>query len=294
VFFGLAKEKNVPVVIVNVYSSCFLQVKRKMWADLLEIRQREPCNSWCVLGDFNAVRNERERRGISRSRGNNREMQGFNNFIDSMEMVYLPCIGRKHTWYRPNGKAKSRLDRFLITFDWLQHWPGCKQYVIDRQISDHCSLVLKSNVADWGPKPFRFLDIWQEDKEFEIFVKSKWDYLVQGNEILVLKEKLKMLKSDLKGWNKEVFGHTDKIKLDIMKKIQELDTRDDVEGLDENKIMERRDILSQLQVINVRNESLLQQNPGALWIKQGDSNSKFFHTSIKWRRMRNEIKGVHC
>jgi len=210
-----------------------------------------------------------------------------------MEMVDLSCIGTKFTWYRPNGKAKSRLDRFLTTFDWLQHWPGSKQYVLDRQISDHCALVLKSNVVDWGPKPFRFLDIWQEEKEFEIFVKSKWEnYLVQGNEILVLKEKLKMLKSDLKGWNKDVFGHTDKIKLDIVKKIQELDMRDDEDGLDENMIMVRRDLLSQLQVINTRNESLLQQKSIALWIKQGDSNSTFFHASIKWRRMRNEIKGV--
>jgi len=104
----------------------------------------------------------------------------------------------ENTWYRPNGKAKSRLDRFLISFEWLQQWPGSKQYVLDRQISDHCALVLKSNVVDWGPKPFRFLDIWQEDKEFENFIKSKWEsYLVQGNEIIVLKEKLKMLKSDL-------------------------------------------------------------------------------------------------
>jgi len=110
----------------------------------------------------------------------------------------------------------------------------------------------------------------------------------------VLKEKLKMLKSDLKGWNKDVFGNTDKIKLDILRRIQELDMRDDVVSLEENKIRERRELLSQLQVINERNESLLQQKSRALWIKQGDSNSKFFHASTKWRRMRNEIKGVYC
>ena len=67
-------------------------------------------------------------------------------------------------------------------------------------------MVLKSKVTDWGPKPFRFLDIWQEDKEFGSFVKSKWEsYLVQGDKFQVLKEKLKMLKSDLKGWNIEVW-----------------------------------------------------------------------------------------
>ena len=96
-----------------------------------------------------------------------------------------------------------------------------------------------------------------------------------------------MLKSGLKGWNKEVFGHVDKIKLDILRNIRELDMRDDADGLDENKIRERRKLLSQLQEINERNESLLQQKSRALWIKQGDSNSKFFHASIKWRRICN-------
>jgi len=90
-----------------------------------------------------------------------------------------------------------------------------------------------------GTKTIQFLDIWQEDKEFDNFVKTKWEgYFVQGNEIKVLKEKLKMLKSDLKGWNKDNFGYTDKIKLDIMNKIQEFEMRDDVDNLDENKIRE--------------------------------------------------------
>jgi len=244
-----------------------------MWEELKGIRQRESCNSWCILGYFNSIRNEGERRGISQARGNKREMQGFNNFIDSMEMVDIPCIGRKYTWYRPNGKAKSRLDRILTTFEWLQHWPGSKQYVLNRQVSDHCALVLKSNITDWGPKPFRFLDIWQEHKEFDNFVKDKWgSYLVQGNKILVLKEKLKMLKSDLKGWNKVVFGYTDKIKADIMNKIQELDIRDDEDELDENKIRERRELLSQLQDINMRNESLLQQKSKALLMEEGQAH----------------------
>ena len=53
-----------------------------------------------------------------------------------------------------------------------------------------------------------------------------------------------MLKSDLKGWNKDVFGYIDKLKMDILNKIQELDKRDDEDELDENKIRERRELLS--------------------------------------------------
>ncbi|KAK8472198.1 hypothetical protein PHAVU_002G142300, partial [Phaseolus vulgaris] len=111
----------------------------------------------------------------SRSSGDTgeRECSGWANqakVASGKNLVDIPYIGRKYTWYRPNGKAKSRLDRYLVSFEWLQHWSGSKQYITERQISDHCALVLKSNVADWGPKPFRFLDIWQENKEFEDFV----------------------------------------------------------------------------------------------------------------------------
>jgi len=47
------------------------------------------------FGGFQLIRNERECRGINSSNGNGnkRELQGFNNFIDNMELVDIPCIG---------------------------------------------------------------------------------------------------------------------------------------------------------------------------------------------------------
>jgi len=31
-------------------------------------------------------------------------------------------LGRKFTWYHPNGRAMSRLDRMLISEEWVQQW----------------------------------------------------------------------------------------------------------------------------------------------------------------------------
>jgi len=28
------------------------------------------------------------------------------------------------------------------------------------------------------------------------------------------------------------------------------------------------------------------------WLKHGDFNSKFVHSAIRWRRLKNEVKGV--
>jgi len=35
-------------------------------------------------------------------------------------------IGRKFTWYKPNESVKSRIDRVLVSKEWLEHWPNNK------------------------------------------------------------------------------------------------------------------------------------------------------------------------
>jgi len=49
-----------------------------------------------------------------------------------------------------------------------------KQYVLRREVSDHCALVVNSVEKDWGPKPFRSIDAWFLEKVFNKMVKDKW------------------------------------------------------------------------------------------------------------------------
>jgi len=77
-----------------------------------------------------------------------REVEGFNNFIETTDLLDVLLIGGKYTWYRDNGMAKSRIDRVLISPEWLEYWPDSKQYIKGRQVSDHCALLLKSVTMD--------------------------------------------------------------------------------------------------------------------------------------------------
>lgn len=113
---------------------------------------------WCVTGDFNSIRTTEERVSLDRSNMLRGEMNQFNEFISQMEVVDIPLIGRAYTWYKPNGRVKSRLDRFLVSRDWLLQWPGSIQITLKRSISNHCPVKLQSSLVDWGPKPFRSLD----------------------------------------------------------------------------------------------------------------------------------------
>ncbi|XP_057452691.1 uncharacterized protein LOC130744534 [Lotus japonicus] len=158
---------------INVYAPCSSEEKRQLWGELVNCRRRSAADCWCVLGYFNSVRDPNERKGITNDTSvSRRDTEFFNDFIHSMELVDVPMTGRRFTWFRPNGSAMSRLDRCLISLEWLALWPHSVQHILDRDISDHCPVVLKHLNQEWGPKPFRVLNCWHSDIRFRKFVEE--------------------------------------------------------------------------------------------------------------------------
>ncbi|XP_057418079.1 uncharacterized protein LOC130712263 [Lotus japonicus] len=152
---------------INVYAPCSSEEKRQLWGELVNCRRRSAADCWCVLGDFNFVRDPNERKGITNDTSDSRrDTEFFNDFIHSMGLVDVPMTRRRFTWFRPNGSAMSRLDRCLISLEWLALWPYSVQHILDRDISDHCPVVLKHLNQEWGPKPFRVLNCWHSDIRF--------------------------------------------------------------------------------------------------------------------------------
>lgn len=111
--------------------------------------------NWCITGDFNAIRNRGEKKG---KHFDETAMREFNNFIFEAGLEDLPMVGRRYTWYKADGTAMSRLDRFLVSPEFLINFPDVVQKGLMRDLSDHCPIVLKKCYKDWGPKPFRSLD----------------------------------------------------------------------------------------------------------------------------------------
>ncbi|MCI02447.1 reverse transcriptase [Trifolium medium] len=194
---------------------------------------------WCVLGDFNSVRDIFERRGVGHnsSAGRSSEMVAFDAFLGDLELIDMPLSGRTFTSFHPNGMAMSRLDRVLISTSWSDMWGEPIVRVLERDVADHCPLVLRYSSLDWGPKPFRFNNFLLQSNEFKEAIKTAW-----GSQNLeswmgfILKERLKGLKVVIKESNAENFGLAEAKKKRLIKRIGDLDLKSEVLGLEDGEI----------------------------------------------------------
>lgn len=126
----------------------------------------------------------------------------------------------------------SRLDRILVSENWFETWGDGSLWALERDVSNHCPLVLKYSGERWGPKPFRFSNHWFDHKGFKDLVNQAWNDLPTGGWMSFrLKEKVKSLKVILKKWNKDTYGDVDTKLQVLVEKIKILNLRSEKTGL---------------------------------------------------------------
>ena len=281
------------VCIVTIYSPCDIHNKRILWEIVRQLKQSSQVGLWCVLGDFNCIRNPTERFGKCERLYGDNSMQEFNEWIDDLEVLEVPSMGRQFTWFRPNGESRSRLDRFLISPEWRDRWPESVQFTLPRNFSNHCPILLRPKDVDWGPKPFRTLNCWLTDKSFKEVVQQCWDSVqVSGWGAYVLKEKFKRLKHTIKRWNKEQYGDNFKKVQNLEVELNKLEEDTMNRQLTDQEVCKRKQLQESLWIAAQAHESLLRQKSRSRWIKEGDCNTRYFHIRMNANRNRNCIKGI--
>ena len=174
----------------------------------------------------------------------------------------------------------------------LHKWPDSSQCNLERNYSDHYPIIMKSKRIDWGPKPFKVFDAWLNNKEYQKVVRDCW----AANQLFgwggfVLKNKLKILKARLKLWSKENAADM----CNKMKKIQQ-ELNDLENSMPSQPSVQQVQLLKKLQAelwekANLY-ESTFRQKYRSRWIKEGDSNTNYFHKLINHSRRRNNLRGL--
>ncbi|GKV25736.1 hypothetical protein SLEP1_g35131 [Rubroshorea leprosula] len=236
---GVWGSKEEQCVFVNVYAPSDRRSKVELW-DELSRKIIEEGGRWLLAGDYNVVWCLEEKRGRTCM---SVDMLEFDAFIESTGLVDIKLANRKFTWYRPDGTSMSRLDRILMTVEMSSMGEEWVQQGLRRDIFDHCAIVLKTRVTDWGPKPFRVLDVWQQHLDFKKVVEGKWtEMVVDGFAGYRCLQKLKMLKNFLKGWNKEVFGDIEVQYQAVVDKVARIDMKNEEADLEGEKVANDRKV----------------------------------------------------
>ena len=96
----------------------------------------------------------------------------FVQIVDELGLVDLPLQKGLITW---NGgqynRSWARLDRFLVTQNWLDQFSGVLQSRLPIPTSDHFPILLEGGGLRRGPSPFRFENMWLK---VEVFKDLLW------------------------------------------------------------------------------------------------------------------------
>jgi len=289
IIHGKFIRTNEVFFIFNVYAPCEVRARQHLWSTLSVKLQLIQGNKVCVCGDFNAIRRPEERRPL-RGAGLSQDLQHFSQFIDDNGLIDLPLCGRRFTWFKGDGTSMSRIDRFLLSEEWCIQWPNCLQVALLRSLSDHCPLQLSVDEENWGPRPSRMLKCWQDAPGYKKFVIEKWQsFEVEGWSGYVLREKLRLIKLALKEWH-SVHAKNLPGKIVVLKqRLSELDEVGAVGELSEGDTQEMRCITHDLHSLSRVSASISWQQSRIRWLKDGDENSKYFHSALVRRRRRNAI-----
>ncbi|GKC49032.1 hypothetical protein Tco_1071777, partial [Tanacetum coccineum] len=132
------------------------------------------------------------------------------------------------------------------------------------KLSDHCPIILKDMEYDFGPKPFRVFDTWLTDGDINNVFRSAWNKPDGSTRVDCIRKK------DATMWElkaeKRVLNN---VEMDLWLKARK-------------------------EWIEKENEQvgILRQKARIKWDIEGDENSKYFHTMIRSRNNKNNIRGL--
>lgn len=279
-------------LITVVYARCSAIERLKLWDDI-ECVSKKTSIPWLVGGDFNVIFDDSEKLGglpITQM-----ETSDFAQCLSNCVLTKLPFSKSLYTWLNRRTGDDSifkRLDRVLGNDNF---WQQCNQSGVEHLIRDDSDLALLHIACTTGleavKKPFRFLNFQTKHHAFEAEVRKAWEIPMGGSSFETLYEKLKNIKRALSRWSKLSYR-------DFLKKIT---TLEDVVKMKEIQLepnpteSNRADLrkeVAELRRFQKVEEDYWKQKAGMTQFKEGDKNTKFFHSHDNGRRKRLMIHKI--
>ena len=220
-----------------------------------------------------------------------RRCKRFKQWIDNYGLIDLGYSGPKYTWARglsSTTRKEARLDRALCNTEWrLKYQNGVVRHLI-KASSDHSPLLISTGGFSHdhvSNLPFRFQAAWASHGQFEDVIKLNW-----SSDIPIV-PKLTNLANALSSWNKEVFGNLYRRKRKIWARIEGIQKQLATGGPSHLLKLERK-LRQELDLTLDQIATMWFQKARVDQIRDGDRNTRYFHTTTVIRRRFNRVTAL--
>ena len=282
------KDSDHPWRLTCFYGAPETHLRERSW-DLLRTLNGQNSLPWCCCGDFNEIVRSSEKSG--RRDQSERQMQGFRDVNDECGFLDLGFRGLPFTWCnnrRGGATTWLRLDRFMANNEWVMRYSSAVVDHLESTTSDHKPLCLNTQPVTM-PRPrkrlFRFEDMWRMDPTCELAVTKAWVPKTRGSPIDQVRVKIQRCGEELKRWSRLHFGNITKILKEQTEKLKQAEMESSLGHGHDNVISIRHEV----NVLLMKEEKMWRQRSRDSWLKEGDRNTKYFHSRGLHRRRRNSI-----
>ncbi|GKA61771.1 hypothetical protein Tco_0761290 [Tanacetum coccineum] len=245
--------------------------RRGLWESLCMHKCFMHDRPWCILGDFNAALNFEDTSVGSSIM--DISMREFRECVEEIELMDVPRAGLQFTWnQKPQGTngILKKLDRVMANVAFSNGFVGNYAVFQPYGISDHSPAILRIPLkAKFSPKPFKFANVVTTFPRFKEIVNEGWSAQISGFYMFCVVKKLKL-------------------RIEMERVQADLDVDPFNQDLRDEEVAYVRAFTDAL----IMEESFLKQKAKVEWLKVGDSNSAYFHKSVKGRTSRNRIDVV--
>ncbi|KAH7690203.1 RNA-directed DNA polymerase protein [Dioscorea alata] len=280
-------SNNSTWICTSVYDPVTRSLKVDFWNELRNIRSLHAL-PWIICGDFNTIFSIDDKNSGDL---NSRDISTSQNFLEDLNLIDPPLHGRCYTW--SNGQTEPiwvRLDRFLYSHDWIQLNPRSTQFALPRYGSDHSPICLNFGNHFPHPRTFRLEKSWYTNDQLENLIQGWWiDQNLIGCGAFILSKKLPYLKAKIRTWAKDNFGNSNVLKNSLLFELNSLDSISKSRSLTKDENIRASHLRYELSTFFKQEEIYWKQRSRNTWLKEGDSNTKFFHSVANGRRNNNCI-----